>query len=55
MDESCSLVEQFIPTEHLKIVEVSCRKYVQNVDKLVETLIACRIPPNIISIKRCDR
>ena len=38
MEESCSLVQQFLPSEHLKVFEVRCRKDDEMVHKFEKML-----------------
>lgn len=51
MEGSCSSLEKFVPSEHLKIVEVRCTEIIENVHKFVGILNAYGIDSNIVSIQ----
>lgn len=54
IEESSSSLEKIPLLEHLKLVEVRCRKIVENVHKFVDILNACGITSDIIDIKEMD-
>ncbi|KAL6640771.1 hypothetical protein ACP70R_021894 [Stipagrostis hirtigluma subsp. patula] len=54
MEEGCSSLETFVPYEHLKIVEVRCRKLVENVRKFVKILNTYGISPDLINVRETD-
>ncbi|KXG28050.1 F-box/LRR-repeat protein At3g26922 [Sorghum bicolor] len=51
MEESCSLVQKFLPSEHLKVFEVRCRKDDEMVGKLEKMLKACGITSITFSLQ----
>ncbi|KAL6870665.1 hypothetical protein ACP4OV_014513 [Aristida adscensionis] len=54
MGEWCSSLEEFVPSEHLKMVEVRCKKVDVNVHKFVEILNTYGIPSDLVNIRETD-